>query len=267
MSLSASIVLHKTPVQQLLKAVNLLLESPIEKIFLIDNSPEDSLRNSIPSDIRIEYHHVENHGFGSGHNIALNEILKDSSDENSFHLVMNADVWWDGDVITPLIDYLKQNPEVGMVMPKVFYPDGSLQYTARLLPTPYDVFAKRFFPTKLIEKRMERYLLKKKDHDEEFNCPYLLGSFLLFRNSALKDCGVFDERFFMYPEDIDITRRLHRKWKTMYWPGVSIVHEHAAASRKNLRMLWIHSLNMVRYFNKWGWFTDPERKFFNRRLK
>ena len=113
---------------------------------------------------------------------------------------------------------------------------------------------------------MDRYLLAAHDHDKELNCPYLLGSFLFFRNEALKDCGIFDERFFMYPEDIDITRRLHENWKTMYWPGVSIIHEHAAASRKSWKMLKIHFENMIRYFNKWGWIYDKKRRQFNRRL-
>ena len=151
-------------------------------------------------------------------------------------------------------------------MPKVMYPDGDLQYTCRMLPTPLDLFAKRFLPPSLTKKRMERYLLASHNHDMPINCPYLLGSFLLFRNKALRECGLFDERFFMYPEDIDITRRIHEKWKTVYWPGVSIIHEHAAASRKSRRMLWIHISNMIKYFNKWGWFFDKKRRRFNSRL-
>ena len=105
------------------------------------------------------------------------------------------------------------------------------------------------------------------DHDYDLNVPYLLGSFLLFRMEALKDTGLFDERFFMYPEDIDITRRIHEKWQTLYWPHVSIVHEHQAASRKNFKMLVIHLVNMIKYFNKWGWVFDKGRKEFNNDLK
>ena len=53
----------------------------------------------------------------------------------------------------------------------------------------------------------------------------------------------------------------------MYWPGVSIIHEHAAASRKSRRMLWIHITNMIRYFNKWGWLFDSERRRVNHILR
>jgi len=189
-----------------------------------------------------------------------------TADSEGCHIVMNADVWWNGDIISPLTDYLAGNPDVGMVAPKVLYPDGSLQYSCRMLPTPFDLLAKRFLPSFMTRKHMRRYLLAGHDHDKALNCPYLLGSFLLFRNKALIECGLFDERFFMYPEDIDITRRIHAHWKTMYWPGVYITHEHAAASCKNLNMLRIHILNMMKYFNKWGWFHDPLRRKLNSTL-
>ncbi|MBD5356943.1 MAG: glycosyltransferase [Bacteroides sp.] len=263
--LTASIVVHKTPPPQLQKAIQCLLRSDIERVYIIDNSPVDSLRRSLPEDHRLDYRHVENNGFGAGHNIAIREALKRPGE--GYHLVMNADVCWEGDVLKPLVDYLHKNTDVGMVMPKVFYPDGALQYTCRMLPTPLDLFAKRFLPKSITQKRMERYLLAEHDHDKPLNCPYLLGSFLLFRNDALRACGIFDERYFMYPEDIDITRRIHIKWRTMYWPGVSIIHEHAAESRKSKKMLKIHISNMIKYFNKWGWLIDPTRRRLNRRLR
>ncbi|MDE5882066.1 MAG: glycosyltransferase [Muribaculaceae bacterium] len=261
--LTASIVIHNSPRLQVVRALLCLLITPVNTIYLIDNGDDTSLAFLAGYSPRIRYIHVENRGFGAGHNNALKEILKDP---DGFHLVMNADVCWDGDILTPLVSYLENNQDVGMVMPKVMYPDGDLQYTCRMLPTPFDLFLKRFLPAKITRKRMERYLLASHDHDKPLNCPYLLGSFLLFRNKALKDCGIFDERFFMYPEDIDITRRIHEKWKTMYHPAVTIIHEHAAASRHSGKMLRIHLTNMVKYFNKWGWLFDKQRRQFNRQL-
>ena len=260
--LTVSIVVHKTPEHQLRKALECLNISDLYKIYVIDNSPTDDLRSVCTSD-KIEYLHVENKGFGAGHNIAIKKSIDLGS---HYHLVMNADVWWEGDVLKDLSLYLDKNPDVGLVAPKVFYPDGELQYTCRMLPTPSDLIFKRFLPEKVNKKRMMNYLLERHDHDFALNSPYLLGSFLLFRTEALKREGIFDERYFMYPEDIDITRRLHRNWKTIYWPGVSIVHEHQAASRKNRKMLKIHIINMVKYFNKWGWWKDKERENFNKIL-
>ena len=263
MTVTASIVVHKTPPEQLIKALECLKESSVDKLYVIDNSPENKLERFVESYDRLKYFHVENNGFGAGHNIAITAALNEGS---TYHLVMNADVWWEGDIIEKLREYMDKNLDVGMVAPKVFYPDGDLQYSCRMLPIPLDLFIKRFLPGKLSGRRMKRFLLEEHDHDQFLNCPYLLGSFLFFRTKALQVCGMFDERFFMYPEDIDITRRIHEKFKTIYWPEVSIIHEHQQASKKNVKMFWIHFTNMIKYFNKWGWIYDSKRKIFNKKL-
>ena len=117
-----------------------------------------------------------------------------------------------------------------------------------------------------MKKRMDRFQLKFTNYSIPINAPYLSGCFMFFRVDALRKVGLFDERFFMYPEDIDITRRIHREYKTMFYPEVTIIHDHAAASYQSLKMLKIHMINMIRYFNKWGWFWDRERKEMNRKL-
>lgn len=98
------------------------------------------------------------------------------------------------------------------------------------------------------------------------NIPYHQGSFMFFRLDCFKKVGLFDERFFMYPEDIDITRRMHKYYRTMFIPDVTIVHAHRAASYKNKKMLKIHMTNMIKYFNKWGWIYDKERSDWNKQL-
>ena len=108
------------------------------------------------------------------------------------------------------------------------------------------------------------YELRDLDLERPINAPYLSGCFMLLRTKAAVDAGLFDERYFMYPEDIDLTRSIHRDWLTLYYPQWTIVHAHKQASYTNKKMLWVHIQNMCRYFNKWGWFFDPERRLFNR---
>jgi GT2 family glycosyltransferase len=106
-------------------------------------------------------------------------------------------------------------------MPKVVYPDGSLQYLCKLIPSPFDLFFRRFLPEqlkKLSRKKNELYELRFSGYDKEMEVPCLSGCFMLFRISALKQVGFFDERFFMYAEDFDITRRMHSKFKTLFFP-------------------------------------------------
>ena len=95
--------------------------------------------------------------------------------------------------------------------------------------------------------------------------PYLSGCFMLLRQSALIDIGLFDERFFMYPEDIDLTRRMAERYDTLFYPHVSVIHEHGRESHKSFNMFVIHLVNLVRYFNKWGWFYDSKRDELNRK--
>ena len=150
-------------------------------------------------------------------------------------------------------------------MPKVFYPNGEVQFLCKLIPTPFDLIFRRFLPQKWTKKRTERFELRKSGYNKTMDVPYLSGCFMFLRTEALKEVGLFDERFFMYPEDIDLTRRMHQKYRTVFYPDVSIIHHHAQSSYFSLKMLWIHTINMIKYFNKWGWIFDKQRKEINRK--
>ena len=74
-----------------------------------------------------------------------------------------------------------------------------------------------------------------------------------------------DDRFFMYGEDIDLSRRIAECYTNVYYPEVEVVHTHGAASKKSLKMFKIHFVNVFTYFMKWGWFYDPKRDELNER--
>lgn len=244
---NASIVLYHTPEAEVTHIEQLLRESgAVAHIQLIDNG--------LPG---------KNIGYGKAHNIALRESIAQGA---TYHLVLNSDIDFRPGDLARLIDYMEQHPDVALVEPHIIGEDGQTQHLCKLLPTPLDVFGRRFLPKSWMAKRNRRYELVDTGYDKEMNIPYLSGCFMLLRVSALAEVGLFDERFFMYPEDIDLTRRLHARYRTIYNPGVTIVHCHRKASYHSLRMLWVHCLNMMRYFNKWGWFVDPERNTFNREV-
>lgn len=263
--LTVSIVLHRTPESMLGQALESLAAEPsVSAIYLVDNSPDDRLRSfASAAGPRIIYTHIPNRGFGQAHNTAICKALDSGTD---YHLVLNPDVRWSGPILDRLTDFMRANPECAMVQPTVRYPDGRLQHTCRMLPTPADLIAKRFLPSFLTRRRMHRYLIPAERYDTVFDCPYMQGSFMLIKAEALREEGLFDERFFMYPEDIDLTRRLHRRYRTLHCPLAEVTHDHAAASRRPGRMMWIHITNMFRYFNKYGWLHDAERRQMNKKL-
>lgn len=261
--ISISIVLYGTPIDQIKRCISSIDHfSGVAHVYFIDNSPTDSLQTYCKSKFTYDYIHMpENPGYGSGHNVAIRKSQK--RDNFLFHLVINADVYFDSDVITPMIEYMADHPEVGHMMPKILNTDGSIQYLCKLVPSPKDLIIRRFGSKRT--KNYNNYILEMKisGYNETIFVPYLSGCFMLLRHEALKVVGLFDERFFMYPEDIDLTRRIAENYETMFFPNVSVFHQHGAASHKSLKMLAIHAINMMKYFNKWGWFYDAKRAQLN----
>jgi GT2 family glycosyltransferase len=268
-NINVSIVLFKNDQDLVKKAIYSCVNSVlINRIYLIDNSPTDILSCLASLDSRIEYiFNSANLGFGKAHNIAL----KRSIEENiPYHLVLNPDVYFEGGVLEELYNFMKNNPDVGLVMPKVLYPDSAPQYLCKLLPTPLDLFGRRFLNfgpfRKIVEKRNEIYELRFTGYDKIMEVPYLSGCFMFIRTEVLKKVGLFDERFFMYLEDTDLSRRIHRVAKTVYYPYVYIYHEYGKGSYKSLKLLYHHIKSAIKYFNKYGWFFDKEREEINRKI-
>jgi glycosyltransferase, family 2 len=264
--ITASIVLYNTDITQLRGAISSYAPSDERILYLVDNSEQEFDLKKLDMDLTyIRYiFNNKNLGYGQGHNIAIHEAFRLNS---IYHLVMNSDLLFDPSIIETIILYMDKNKDIGQLMPKITDQKGNICYLCKLVPTPFDLLLRRFLPfANLKQSQMDKFQLKFTNYDKIMNVPYLSGCFMFFRVSALKTVGLFDERFFMYPEDIDITRRMHRNYKTIYYPYISIIHFYGGASYKSLKMLWIHTYNMIKYFNKWGWFFDTERRKINARV-
>ena len=257
---TASIVLFKNDPQVLRQAINSFLNTNLRvKLYLIDNSPLDTLRN-ISDDVRCTYvYNRRNLGFGKAHNIAL----KVSLHESRYHLILNPDIFFDPGVLEHLTSYMDRHTDVGQLMPKILYPDGRIQYSGKLLPTPFDLVARRLFQNFTV-RRNNLYELRESGYDTIMNVPHHLGCFMFVRTAVLSKVGFFDEKFFMYMEDTDLTRRIFKSYKTLYYPMVSVYHYYGKGSQKKIRLMYHHIRSAFYYFNKWGWFLDKERKYANR---
>lgn len=263
-NLTASIVAYKSPAAILAQAIHSFLSATEDsRLFLIDNSPTDQLKY-LAYDPRITYiFNSKNIGFGAGHNISLRKIVN----ESKYHVVLNPDVYFDKNVLTTLYNYMEQSSDIGLIMPKVLYPDGRLQPVCKLLPSPKTLIVRRFlnFLTTMHDKENYRYELHESGYDKIIEAPFLSGCFMFLRTEALRTVGLFDERFFLYTEDTDLSRRIHKYYRTIFFPGVSIYHYHQRGSYKSPVLLWRNILSAIKYFNKWGWAIDKERDSFNDR--
>ena len=262
--ITASIVTYRNNREMLLKAITSFLNTSLKvKLILVDNSPTNDLQDLI-ADERVEYiFNNANIGFGRAHNIAIRKAI----DNSKYHLVLNPDIYYEPGVLEDLFTYMESNPEVGQVMPQILYPDHQIQKLCKLLPTPMDLFLRRFFPWfPGAEARNRVYELADCGYDKIMDIPNFSGCFMFFRTSALKKVGLFDERIFMYIEDTDLTRRMHQKFRTVFYPHVHVFHHHEKGSYKNLKLMIYHIHGAFIYFSKWGWFFDKERSKINKKI-
>lgn len=266
-NITASIVIYKNDLELLKRAVQSFLESTQESIlYLVDNSPTNYYSRFFQHP-RIKYiFNNKNIGFGAGHNLALKDILKGKC--STYHIVLNPDVYFEKEAISSLFDYIEGNPQVGLIMPKVLYPDGRLQPLCKLLPTPFTLFSRRFlhFYPSWSNRLNHWYEMHFSGYDKIMDVPFLSGCFMFLRTDALREVGLFDERIFLYTEDTDLTRRIHQRYRTIFFPKAVIFHYNQRGSYKNAVKLMHHIFSAITYFNKWGWFNDYERKFINEKI-
>lgn len=261
--ITISIVTYKTDLEELAKCLDSLASPLVSTIYIVDNSKMKAIEEFCQKFPNVMYIGSDNVGYGAGHNKALRRVLGASV---KYHLVLNSDVYFDPGILDKIVEYMDAHEDVGQLIPNTVYPDGRLQYVCRLLPTPLNLIFRRFLPKCMAEMMDKRFLLKDYTRVDEMDIPFLLGSFMFFRVECFKKVGLFDESIFMYMEDIDITRRMHKYYKTIFWPMVTIVHAHKAASYKNSKMLKIHMKSAIQYFNKWGWLFDKERTRWNKQV-
>jgi GT2 family glycosyltransferase len=202
----------------------------------------------------------KNIGYGRGHNIALHA----SKGKCRYNLVMNTDLQTEGDTIAEMVAFMDTHLDAGLAMPKVRYPDGSLQRLCRLLPNPADMIARRVMKgTKWAKARNNRYEFHGWNYDTVGNFPFLSGCFMLCRRSVLDCVGYFDERYFLYAEDLDLSRRIHSVAKTLFNPDQSVIHEYRSQSTPSLARVKYAAVSLCRYFSKWGWLVDHNRDRIN----
>lgn len=202
----------------------------------------------------------KNLGMGGGNNLGIKEA------KGRYILVLNPDTLLSSSAILTLFNYLEKNEEVGLVGPKLLYPDGSLQYSCARFPGFFIPVLRRTFLGNKFKKQRDSFIMVDFDHKSIKEVDWLMGSCLMFRKSWKKADGtefqpLFDERYFMYFEDIDLCREIKKNGKkVIYNPEAIVIHDHARESAKNPwyialfrdKITRIHIYSWIKYFMKWG---------------
>jgi GT2 family glycosyltransferase len=260
--LTGSLVLYNNSPNDYVSAIVSFLDSaPDGRLVVMDHSPI-ALQHPVLLHPRVTLvHRPDNPGFGTGHNRAYDKVRAISE----FHVLLNPDVRFGPEVLPALVSCFASEQSVSAVMPRILYPDGQIQSLCKLLPTPVDLIFRRFIPSKAIRATINhRYELQGLPQDRRFEVPSLSGCMLLMRSSDFEAIGGFDQRYFMYMEDVDLVRRLGEHGRTIYEPRIEVMHGYAKGSYRNRQLLIHHMVSAIRYFNKWGWFFDTTRRQRNR---
>ncbi len=245
--ITASIVVYKNDPIELQKIIDTFLEYPSSRtIYIIDNSPTAFLKEKIYADRMIYIFSGSNLGFGKGHNTIIDRIKQQSD----YHLILNPDISFRSKILEKLIIQLQKDTQLSMIAPKACYPSGELQYTARKFPTILELLC-RFL------NLFKTYTEKKEYRDQGILTPFfpdfVQGCFMLFKTVDFLDLKGFDERYFMYMEDVDICKKIDVSGKRkLYFPATEIIHIHRKGSSKELRLFFIHISSIIKYFMKWG---------------
>lgn len=237
------------------------IKTPIT-LFVMDNSDENSIEEYCNHSNINYFFNNANLGFGAAHNMAFEKAYLLNSD---YHLLLNPDVSFNPSVLDKIIAKMNSDTTIGLLMPKVLYPTGEIQYLCKLIPSPKDLILRRFIPfQKFKNKHRDKYEMRFFSYQKEAEIPIMSGCFLMLRTAVLKQVKGFDLRYFMYLEDVDLCRRIGEVSRLLYFPDVEIVHNYGKGSYTNIKLLLYHSMSAIKYFNKWGWFDDKYRKKINK---
>lgn len=264
--ITASLVLYKSKPSEVQRVLECVENSSIDVVYVIDNSPTDELKSIITGHFeKAKYFYGQgNVGFGDGNNIGIQKAIENNS---NYHVVLNPDIIFQKRVIDGLKDYMDRNPDIGLIKPALTNFDGSFMASAMMLPTPFALFGKRLLPTTIADRINYYGEFRDLDLSVIRSVPIVSGSFMFIRVDLLKQIGGFDNRYFMYFEDFDLARRIHKKSKVVYYPLETIIHAHAAEHRTSRKLFWISIKSAIKYFNKWGWWFDSDRRKWNKEAR
>lgn len=171
--------------------------------------------------------------------------------------VLNTDLSWESGSFEQLLAWLQQHPQVSLAVPQILDEQGTPQKLCKHHPTVLGLFSRRFLPNGLKPgwlKRYDRwYVMADQNYKEVFEAPYLSGCCMLIRSEAFRRVGGFDERYFLYLEDADLTRSLAREGRCVHLPVASVVHGWGRGNYRNLGLMAVNLTSAWHYFRKWGW--------------
>ena len=269
--LSVSIVLHNSSLALLSAALQSLRRAAQcahdtgdlarLTVWLVDNASDERYRVTLKAELAhwpsSECFEVQclpqprNRGFGCGHNAVLSQLTSD------FHLVLNPDVELQEDILQVGLASMRQGEDSVLLSPKVVGGQGEQEFLCKRYPSVLVLLLRGFAPAalrRLFRRRLERYEMRDVCSGETpVDVAIASGCFMLVRTAALRSVGGFNEDFFLYFEDFDLSLRLAEKGRLVFEPRMHIVHHGGYAANKGRAHVKYFIRSGIRFFNRHGW--------------
>lgn len=206
-------------------------------LFIVDNDSGDGSADKIEAAIEKEAWNEsatlvrapKNGGFGYGNNQVLRKGLLHSSPPEYYYLI-NSDAFPEPDAISVLVEKARQHPQVGIIGSGVFGVDGAAHETAFRFPSVWSEF-EHTVGLGPVSRLLDRFVVALEIPDEDTQVDWLAGASMLLRHDMLQEIGLFDERYFLYFEEVDLCLRAARKgWQTLYVPASRVAHVGSAST-------------------------------------
>jgi GT2 family glycosyltransferase len=193
-----------------------------------------------------------NHGYGT----MANRLFSRLRVTPECIAIVNTDIEFDVNQLVNTIEWFSLNQEVVLLVPDLVNEKGERQKLCKYNPTLLSLISRRFIssyikPLSLL-KYDEWFCMNEYDYNQIFDVEYLSGCFMLIKSWAYSSIGGFDESFFLYLEDADITRRLAAKGRCIHYPNFTVTHKWGRGSHKSLWLTAVNIISSIKYFRKWG---------------
>ncbi|MDP2812642.1 MAG: glycosyltransferase family 2 protein [bacterium] len=240
------------------------LNLPLDyEIIVVDNASYDGVEEAVKKFDKVKFiQSKKNGGFAYGNNLGIKEA------QGKYIMIMNPDLAILSEAIEQMYKYMELNPDIGLAGPRLVNADKSIQYSCTEFPDWKLPLYRRtaLSNSKAGKKWLHKYLMKDLDHFQNIFVPALFGACLIFRKSVLAEVGYLDERYFMYMEDLDWSRRFWEKgYKVAYIGTAEIIHLHRRQSASESLPKTIfsksarnHIFSFIKYLKKFKGQKLPE---------
>jgi len=225
----------------------------IYEIIVIDNFSSDGSPQAVEADFPgvTLIKNQENFGYGHANNQGY------ALAKGKYILFLNSDMVVQKNCLDEMFDFMEKNPAIGASSCKLTFPDEKLQYSCRKFPA-FKTYLLMLLGLRVLLPKMKpfrEYLMLDWDHSEIKEVDQIMGSFMFIRSDVIEKVGGFDERFWMYFEEVDLCLRINKAgWKIVHYPYVSSIHflSKSAEQWGDIKKINEYQKSLLKYFKKNG---------------